>query len=202
MRALPATWVVLFCALGLAACKTSQTYQFKDTEGREFTAVCKSYKNGPNCSDLKEVQGPPAHPAGSVSFRAHPGWKLGGVSGSGHSRYLAVCESWIGEERKTEDGTMYWSAQEDCRIVACNADADCPAYGPTLVYACVKGLCANPSARLADEDVKSLCLAGTGPWTNSPAQQKARDLVIGGPTGLCGPDGKAPCAVPPFCRQP
>lgn len=203
MRTLALMSIVL--PLSLVACKQSKTYEVTDTEGRKFTAVCKKFKSGPDCGDLKELQGSPAHPTGSVKYPAHPGWMFNGPAGPG-LHYLAVCESWVGEDTKGPgDSTGFTSSKQDCRAVTCKDNGECPFFGGSAgppLYVCVNGLCANPSVALDSEGVKALCRAGTGPWTDSPAQQKAEHLVIGGPAGLCGPEGKGPCTVPPFCHQP
>jgi hypothetical protein len=105
----------------------------------------------------------------------------------------------------------YWGTTPgQCRLLACDTDADCPAifqYSPEAGYACVGGLCQNvdtaryPRDVLNREQVEQLCLTELPRAdTSSPFSQTTME-VLSRADAAC-PDPAGPCQVPAGCRMP
>lgn len=149
--------------------------------------------------DIASVDGTPALPAcGAGTF-----W------GYFAGRFIAVCPA------TPVSGGGWGTSTELCRIVTCNASADCPQW-QGKAYECRSGLCQQQSATgnaVDIADALELCLASTARAARcDPASTTSADPTIqqalAAVTASCsapGNDGGAaqgPCVVPPSCRQP
>lgn len=144
----------------------------RDTEGRSFEAVCNREGDCVLSSARTANPSPPA-PKGAKAE-----WVL-----AREGRYFGACDAWSGHPPKT------W----DCRAIVCNSDDDCPAIAGARAGMCMRGLCGDPSKQIAPADSVMLCLAGTGPGYESPAQIERYAM---------GHECGSPCRVPTPCRQP
>lgn len=167
-------WVSLALALMAAGCaKGSEKLVLRDTEGRSFEAECKP--DG-SCT-LRSSETPrPSSPAPSKN--AKPGFVL-----VREGRLFGACDAWAGHT------PQIW----DCRAITCSSDKDCPAIAGVRTGHCMKGLCGDPAREIASPDSVMLCLAGTGPGYETPAQIERYAM---------GKECGSPCRVPSPCRQP
>jgi len=124
------------------------------------------------------------------------------------ARFVEICSVCLGHEKG-----FYWSSTPgQCRLVACNTDANCPAIyesDPASAYACVDGLCQNtdsarfPRDTLNRYDVESLCFA-VHPRANTvdplaPTVMEIESTVA----GACpSTDPTVGCPLPAGCRMP
>ena len=190
-------WVVVAAAIVLLpSCHTSKTYEFKDTEGRTFSATCpEAYSGGGRHGEYDcqyhATSTTPAHPAGHGEPDAKPGFAF-----ESQSRYLAICDAWVTiHEKDHSSGDLHGGVP--CRIVACHADDDCPGASPMLKPTCLNGLCGNAAKPVDMWDVNKLCQMGKV-VTGAPGDYPK----VAGEGGACGPTGEGPCTVPPTCHQP
>jgi len=123
-------------------------------------------------------------------------------------RFVEICSVCLADEPG-----FYWSTTPgECRIVACDADADCPALyesGPGDGYDCVNDLCQNvdtvrfPRGTLRRIEVEQLCFA-VHPRTDtaSPSSPTTQD-VVDAVEAAC-PDALPtdPCTLPAGCLTP
>ncbi len=165
----------------------AKDHAFNDTEGRSFHVRCRGH-----CANTDDFTADNGRAAPSSAGMA--GDKDGFVLSDARARYLAVCDAW--KRGTAGDGSASWNG-DDCRIVSCGVDADCPPSTFMEKPKCVNGLCAEPSRALTYDDVAWLCLAGTGAGgIASETQKKRHDMAI-----FACKEG-SPCVVPPECRQP
>jgi hypothetical protein len=165
----------------LLSCKPT-TYHLTDTEGRTFEATCSEPIWCAVTSPLTPA------PTGTAPPGSHAGFAVGCL---GH-RYECVGDAWI------SDHSIAGGGPEECRILTCTTNDDCPTRPCGSKPACLAGLCTDAMVPLDEPEVERLCLAGTGPWTNSVVQQKR----LAAARAACGPNGNGTCKVPPECHQP
>jgi hypothetical protein len=170
---------------------STKSFRFEDTESRAFTAKCPQTGKGTKEYDCEwsVTSTEPPRPTGKPEPGSRAGYKLI----AGYQRYMKVCDSWIKEDKNGRGATS-----GNCRIVTCRSAADCPPSSPLLRPTCMNGLCGDPTQDLDGDDLRALCIAGTGPLVDSPEQKRRLEAAENG----CGPDGTDPCTVPAICRQP
>lgn len=166
-------WVSLALAMAAASCAKGERMVLRDSEGRSFEAVCQP---SGECALTSSATPRPSSPA--PSEKAKPGWAL-----VRQGRFFGACDTWSGSEPEI------W----DCRVITCSSDADCPAIAGVRTGMCMKGLCGDPARDIASPDSVMLCLAGTGPGYETPAQIERYAM---------GKECGTPCRVPTPCRQP
>ena len=123
-------------------------------------------------------------------------------------KFVEICSVCLASEPG-----FYWSTTPgECRILACDADADCPALyesGSGDGYACVNGVCQNvdtarfPRGTLRRIEVEQLCFA-VHPRSDtatpvSPTTQDVEDAVEAACPGALPTD---PCPLPSGCFTP
>ncbi len=166
-------WSAVALAIGAAGCSKAEKLTLRDTEGRSFEAVCQ--RSG-ECTLTSSAAPRPSPPPPEKNSKAV--WTL-----VREGRFFGACDAWSGSAPKI------W----DCRAITCDSDKDCPAIAGVRTGMCMKGLCGDPAREVAPEDSVMLCLAGTGPGYETPAQIERYAM---------GKECGSPCRVPTPCRQP
>lgn len=158
--------------VGTGCTKKEPPLPMRDTEGRSFEATCNRAGECTLQSTLTARPSPPTPDGAKAS------WVL-----MKEGRYFGACDAWSGSAPQP------W----DCRAIVCNSDDDCPAIAGARTGMCTKGLCGDPASAISAFDSVMLCLAGTGPGYESPAQIERYAM---------GKECGSPCRVPTPCRQP
>src|SRR5690606_6755934 len=76
---------------------------------------------------------------------------------------------------------------DDCRVLVCRSDQDCPPQHGLETGHCLNGFCINPEQPLNQSDAVLLCLAGTGLGRKAPKQVERFAMALN-----CGD----PCRIP------
>jgi len=166
----------------------------RDVSDTVFGWDCKS--NG--CQIASVAETPPPDPCGGGERAAYSyAW----------GRFFDVCSVCV-----SADGTSWGTTPGQCRMLACDTDADCPViyvYSPVDVYECVNGACENadqtrrPRTPLTRTDAQDLCFAvypradTNNPFGTIPMQVQA-ELDA----NCTGTDPMDTCTLPADCRAP
>jgi hypothetical protein len=126
----------------------------------------------------------------------------------GWGRFVEICSVCLAREEG-----IYWSTTPgQCRILACDTDAQCPALyqaTPESDYACINGLCQNADTGRFPRDVlqklhaQQLCFAvHPRADTAEPFSATTQEVLVSVNIACPGADPTAPCTLPAGCRMP
>jgi hypothetical protein len=158
---------VLALLLSTLGCRGPSERVVRDTEGRTFSMQC----SDSGCT-VARISG------SSVSAE-----KNGGALHA-PGRVVTVCDVVPGLEP---------GPSSDCRALACEDDANCPAAHGASHGTCRNKLCIEPRNDLTVDDAVVLCLAGTGLGRAGPGQVGRYAMALN-----CG----TPCKIPGPCLKP
>jgi hypothetical protein len=167
----------------------------RDVTGVEYGWSC----TDPGCVVTQLATTPPPNRCTDPTASAY---------GFAWGRFVDLCSICLAREPG-----FYWSTTPgECRLLACETDAHCPAFyqaAPEEAYACVNGLCQNidtgrfPRDVLKRIDVESLCFAvhprGDTAAPLSPTTQEILAAIEAACPGATAIDA---CPLPAGCRMP
>jgi hypothetical protein len=168
----PRLLAVLLCFASVLAvmqtsCRRISERTLRDTEGRQFSAVC----DREQACKFTQTTGPKRSDKPALMLHTK-------------GRLLGMCDVVEGTEVETP---------ADCRPLVCKEDSECPPGHGMRDGQCLNGFCSDPANQLETSDAVMLCLAGTGTGRSAPRQVERYALALncGSPCKI-----PAPCRQP------